>query len=169
MMNEPEFGELIELYTNTAVIQAQRVPVMKQKRRWELINITVAPLIENSSEGTRYPDFSAKIAMQLDESAMAAVCAGLMGLKGNIRVDGTRAPTSTEAKVLYLNNNPDSTTNINMAADNGRAKRTQSITFSYQDRYPLLRLIASQLAKNSLGYEQTIADTLNLIKASYLR
>ncbi|ENI4487384.1 hypothetical protein ABXZ88_003256 [Vibrio fluvialis] len=162
--DEPAFGELIELYTNTAVIQAQRIPVMKKDRQLHLVNITIAPLVD------RVANFDQKITLQLGESAMAYVAAGLMGLKKNLKVDGTRAPNATEAKVLYLNNNDDETTNISLSSLKGQQqKMTRSITFKYQERYPLLRIIASQLTKNSVGYEQTIADTLNLIRGSYMK
>lgn len=161
--DEMTFGELIELYTNTAVIQAQRIPVIKRDKQVHLVNITIAPLID------RVANFDDKISLQLGESAMAYVCAGLMGLKEKIRVDGTRSPNAAESKVLYLNNNMDETTNITLSSLSGTNKNTQSITFKHQERYPLLRIIASQLTKNSVGYEQTIADTLNLIRGSYMR
>lgn len=164
---EPEFGELIELYTNTAVIQAQRVPVhiKRHNRLWHLLNVTIAPVVTNG--GARGPDFSNKLTMQLNESNMSLLAAGLMGLRRNVSIEGTRSPNSADAKVMYLNNNDDETTNIILSSTNGQYKSKQSITFQQQERYPLLRMTASQLTKNSQGFEQTVADTLNIIKASY--
>ena len=70
-------------------------------------------------------------------------------------------------KVAYININPDETMNINMSSD-GEKKQSLSIVFNQEHRYKLLRLAVTQLAKNSIGYEQSVGDTLNLLKASVI-
>lgn len=164
-----DFGELVEHYTNTAVIQIQRIEVSKKQSVKHLCNVTIAPLIR--SENSRRADFTSKQTMQVDESDMANLAIGIMGLKPKIAIQGTTIGDSS--KVLYVNVNQDQTTNIVISTltncSGTNAKLSQSICFKNSERYPFLRLVVTQLTKNSTQYEQTVADTLNLLKASVLR
>lgn len=164
-----DFGELVEHYTNTAVIQIQRIEVNKKQSVKHLCNVTVAPLIRTTD--SRKADFTSKQTMQVDESDMANLAIGIMGLKTNIAIQGTTKGDSS--KILYVNANQDQTTNIVISTlTNGggtNARFSQSICFKNSERYPFLRLVVTQLTKNSTQYEQTVADTLNLLKASVMR
>ncbi|MBF4437564.1 hypothetical protein ERJ77_24375, partial [Vibrio anguillarum] len=72
------FGEIVELYTATAVMQFQRIPVMKKNKKIECLNVTLAPLMD-SGRGNKTANFDKKMVIQLKESGMANLAAALMG------------------------------------------------------------------------------------------
>ncbi|EHD1698846.1 hypothetical protein M2G93_17145 [Vibrio vulnificus] len=156
-----EYGEVVEVYTTKAVLQLQReVKVRNGTKKLHTIRVTIAPIFQGRAH------FNDKISMQLEESHLATFCQSMMGLLKNIRIDGAKI-AGEKAKVLFININPDETVNLNMS-DSESGNLGKSIIFSPDHRYVLLRLAASQLTLNSQGYEQTIADTLNLLKASVI-
>ncbi len=165
-----EFGEIAEHYTNTAVLQLQRIDAKRKSGGAHQLNVTIAPL-QTGSENKRRADFSQKLTMQLTESDMANFAIGLMGLRPNTRIKSSQV--GEEAKVVYVNVNDNQTTSVIISVmTRGNTTNTQlqqSICFENSERYPLLRLVVTQLARNSTQYEQSVADTLNLLKASVLR
>ncbi|ACH64727.1 hypothetical protein ACTFQF_00555 [Aliivibrio fischeri] len=167
------FGELVELYTQAAVLQLQRVPVTKGEVTVHNLQVTIAPLIAFNNQGSRKADFEQKVVMQLTESGIANLAIGLLGFKNAIAIEGSRH--GENAKVLYLNVNENGTTNINISCSlkgqgaSTNSRKTQSITFKNAERYPLVRIAVSQLAKNNTDHEQSYADTLNLLKACIMR
>ncbi len=164
-----EFGEIAEHYTNTAVIQLQRIESTRKSGGKYVINVTIAPM-QKSPSGIK-ADFTRKLTMQLSESDMANFAIGLMGLRPNTKITSSRV--GEEAKVMYINANPDHTTNILISTmtrgTSTNSQHKQSICFQNTERYPLLRVVVTQLTRNSTQYEQTVADTLNLLKASVMR
>ncbi|WP_281188404.1 hypothetical protein AAIA71_28555 (plasmid) [Vibrio harveyi] len=155
-----EFGEVVEVYTAKAVLQLQRATRARKIGCLHTIKVTIAPIENNGA------NFQKKLVMQLEENQLSTFCQAMMGLLRNVRIDGAKIQ-GEKAKVAYININNDDTVNINIS-DSESNRFNQSIVFSPDYRYQLLRLAASQLTKNSKGYEQTIADTLNLLKASVI-
>ncbi|AZS26509.1 hypothetical protein DYL72_15565 [Vibrio anguillarum] len=149
-------------------MQFQRIPVMKKNKKIECLNVTLAPLMD-SGRGNKTANFDKKMVIQLKESGMANLAAALMGFKRNISIHSSGSPENPSKKVMYVNLNDDDTTNIIIAESANNERKNLSISFKNTERYPLLRLTASQLTLNSTGYNQTITDTLTLIKASVMR
>ncbi|RYU64277.1 hypothetical protein [Aliivibrio finisterrensis] len=165
------FGEITELYTKTAVLQLQRVPITKGDVVTHNLQVTIAPLLSYENNNSKKADFSQKVVMQLSEAGISNLAIGLLGFKKAVSIEGSRHGDS--AKVLYLNVNENATTNINISSSSkgqgSNSRQTQSITFQNTERYPLVRITVSQLAKNNLDHEQSYADTLNLLKACIMR
>ncbi|WP_390241034.1 hypothetical protein [Vibrio sp. R78045] len=165
-----DFGEIVECYTKTAVIQLQRIPKAAKNVVTQNVNVTIAPLMRQGGS-LRTADYSQKLTIQLVESDLANFAIALMGLRSSTEIKGS--DVGNYSKVLYVNVNEDQTTNIIISfyskGNTTNSNVSQSITFKNSERYPLLRLVVTQLTKNSTQYEQTVADTLNLLKASVLR
>lgn len=158
------FGEVVEVYTTTALLQLQRQVVQRKQKPLHTVDLTLAPILNGNI------DFTKKLVVRFEEQHLATFCQCLMGLRRKCRFDGKRVKGEA-AKVVYVNVNDDDTININACdSDNQRHgdsnRFNQYIVFKPEYRYQLLALAASQLTKNSQGYEQTVGDTLNLLKAS---
>lgn len=169
-MSDKPYGEIIEVYSQTAVLQLQRVVVNLHSGQLHTCNITIAPL----SGASPKPDFALKQTMQFSEDNLATFCLGIMGLVTGQPIKGSTR--SDSAKVCYVNTNSDGTINVVLSQQSRRteqsqtnSKASQSIVFNNGSRFKILRLAATQLAQNSSDYELTMADTLNLLKASALR
>lgn len=163
-MND-NFGEVVEVYTQKAILQLQRITLRRNNKPLHTVSMTIAPMNNGSV------NYSLKKVINLEEDQLSEMCQALMGLKHKVTMNGKRKGQDL-AKVVYINLNPDETVNVifSMFAqdESHRSKRNDSlgITFSPSHRYKLLTVAASQLTLNSEGYKQTISETLSLLKAS---
>lgn len=158
MNNAQDFGEVVEVYTPRSVLQVQRMTKQQKAKNLVTIKVTVAPVLEGM------PSFSEKHEMLLQEHQLAQFCIAMMGLKLNTEIKGVSKENLS--KSLYVNINQDNTVNIISTHKINGAIQKHSITFKPEYRYQLLRLAVSQLTLNSSGYEQSVGDTLNILKAS---
>jgi len=104
-----EFSEIAEHYTNTALLQLQRIDAKRKSRGGHQLDVTIAPL-QTGSGNKRSADFTQKLTMQLTESDMANFAIGLMGLRPNTRIKSSQV--GDEAKVVYVNVNDNQTTSV---------------------------------------------------------
>ena len=148
------------MFAHNAELQLQRHVVERKNLVLHTVRMTLAPRVNMKT------NFSVKMIMDLEEHQLSGLCLSLMGLIQHNCIDGVKG-VGLNNKVAYININPDETMNINMSSD-GEKKQSLSIVFNQEHRYKLLRLAVTQLAKNSIGYEQSVGDTLNLLKASVI-
>lgn len=161
-MND-SFGEIAEVYTQKALLQLQRMVVKRANKPLHTVMMTIAPKVNGKV------DFSSKKVINLEEEHLAELCQALMGLKHRVQINGNRKDGGF-AKALYINLNQDETVNVifSMYSQNSESmgKDSLGITFSPAHRYKLLTIAVSQLTLNSVGYKQTMSETLSLLKAS---
>ncbi|MDN3661169.1 hypothetical protein [Vibrio agarivorans] len=155
-----EYGEVVQVFSHNAQLQLQRHVVQRKSEVLHTVRITLAPRQHSQT------DFSKKIIMDLEEHQLSTLCLSLMGLIKNNKIDGVKGEGRNN-KIAYININPDETININISNDTGK-RQSLSIVFGQEHRYKLLRLAVTQLTKNSVGYKQTVGDTLNILKASVI-
>ncbi|MCG9575370.1 hypothetical protein L1D14_03880 [Vibrio tubiashii] len=158
-MEQSPYGEVTEVYTTSAVLQMQRMVIKRSAKMLHTVAITIAPLLNGKV------DFSLKRVIQLEEQQLSLFCQSLMGLKHRTQFKGNSRANGF-AKVMYVNINPDETVNVIMAEKAESSQQKQSITFEPAARYQLLTMAVSQLTLNSIGYKQTMSETLSVLKAS---
>ncbi len=159
---ESPFGEVVEVYTQDAVLQFQRITIKRKNKPLHTINVTLSKLINGK------PNYSNKKEMRLEEHGLSVLCQALMGLKHNVTIKGN-TENGKYAEAMFININTNETVNMILSSQNHSRQgleKSYSVTFYPEYRYKLLAITASQLTLNSQGYKQTISETLSLLKAA---
>lgn len=152
------FGEVVEVYSGSAVIQMQRIEVTLGSGLGHYVNVTIAPKIDGKV------NFEQKQVIQLRENSMVNFAMVLMAVKSKSKVIGSKSNNLT-SKSMYINANENDTTNIIIYVKSPLSTQKASIVFYDTERYVLLRVLLTQLAKNSLGYPQSVNDVIAIIKS----
>ncbi|CCO48433.1 conserved hypothetical protein [Vibrio nigripulchritudo SOn1] len=163
MTNQDQpFGEVVEVYTQDALLQLQRITINRQNKPLFTVNVTLSMLEDGR------PVFESKKEMRLEEHGLSTLCQALMGLKHQSVIKGNHNK-GKYAEAMFININPNETVNIILTSSNHERQgleKSYSVTFYPDFRYKLLALAVSQLTLNSKGYSQTISETLSLLKAA---
>ncbi|MGD8116896.1 hypothetical protein [Vibrio sp. TRT 29B02] len=159
---ESPFGEVVEVYTQDAVLQLQRITINRKNKPLHTVIVTLSKLLDGK------PNYSNKKEMRLEEHGLTALCQALMGLKHKASIKGN-TENGKYAEAMFININTNETMNIILSSENHSRRgleKSYSVTFYPEYRYKLLAIAVSQLTLNSQGYKQSVSETLSILKAA---